>query len=94
MDNLKHLIGAYFYEAWNEYEYRSWEEAVDDFVRRSPGMAGLVPGEIDTLLAEGRDDPELDDHLVGFGFSYSPPEGDRAWLVEVRDRITSRMAGA
>lgn len=94
MDNLKHLIGAYFYEAWDEYEYSSWEEAVDDFVRRSPDMAPLVPSEIDTVLAEDQSDSELDDHLVSFGFSYSPPEGDRAWLLAVRDRIVEQRADA
>ena len=36
MDDLKHLLGAYFYELWDEHEYDSWHAAVDDFVRRSP----------------------------------------------------------
>ena len=32
MDDLKHLLGAYFYELWDEHEYDSWEAAIDDFV--------------------------------------------------------------
>lgn len=91
MDNLKHLVAAYFYEAWDEYEYTSWEQAVDDFVRRSPERARLVPGEIDQLVASVVDDQELDRTLVGFGFSSTPPDGDRTWLGAVRDRIAARL---
>ena len=48
MDNLKHLISAYFYELWDQYEYASWQEAVDDFVRRSPERARAFPTRLKT----------------------------------------------
>lgn len=85
MDNIKHLIAAYFYELWDQHEYSSWEEAVDDFVARSPERAASIPGEIEELVSAG--DNELADQLAAFGLDYLPPEGHRAWLCAVSDRI-------
>ena len=92
MNNLKHLIGAYFYQLWDQFEYPTWEEAVDDFVRRSPDRAAATPAEIDELLTSAPDNV-IEDKLVGFGFDHSPPEGVRSWLAEVRDRIATQLPG-
>lgn len=87
MKNLQHLIAGYFYQEWNEQEYGSWEQAVDDFVRRSPNKAPLVPKEIDSILKQAADEEELDRTLVSWGLSHTPPEGEAAWLRAVRNRI-------
>ena len=92
MDNLKHLISAYFYELWDEHEYSSWQEAVDDFVRRSPERARNVPHEITHLLTDDRGDEELAKQLEQWGFDAQTPDGERVWLLGVRDRITSDLA--
>ena len=92
MDNLKHLISAYFYELWDRHEYSSWEAAVDDFVRRSPDRALRVPDEIDKLLAGCKSDEELAEQLEQWGFDAQPFEGERAWLSKLSDRIRAGLA--
>ena len=52
MDDLSHLFSAYFYEAWDEYEYKTWEAAVDDFARRSPERVVGATNALERLLAE------------------------------------------
>ena len=94
MDDLTHLFSAYFYEAWDEYEYGSWEEAVDDFARRSPDrVAGAVVG-LQQLLDEPLGDDALDERLRTLGCTFVSDQGDRAWLVQLRDRLRSAPAGA
>ena len=92
MDNLKHLISAYFYQLWDECEYSSWQDAVDDFVRRSPERARSVPDEIEGLLAEDLSDEELAARLAQWGFDAEPSEGERAWLSDVGSRIRVDLA--
>ena len=92
MDNLKHLIIAYFYELWDQHEYASWQEAVDDFVRRSPERARSVPDEIDDLLAAFLDNQELSTQLAQWGFDADPADDDRAWLSRVGSRIRDDLA--
>jgi hypothetical protein len=92
VDDLTHLFSAYFYEAWDEYEYGSWEEAVDDFVRRSPGrVSGAVVG-LQALLDEQLEDAALDERLRALGCTFVSDQGDRAWLVQLRDRLRSASA--
>lgn len=86
MKNLEHLIGAYFHQDWN-HVYSSREEAVADFVRRSPDRAPAVPDEIDELLRSSDDD--LAGRLESMGFDDAPPDGDRAFLVELRAHLVS-----
>jgi len=94
VDDLTHLFSAYFYEAWDEYEYRSWEEAADDFARRSPDrVAGAVIG-LQALLDEPLDDHALDERLRALGCTFVSNQGDRAWLAQLRDRLRSTSAGA
>jgi hypothetical protein len=82
---------AYFYELWDQYEYSTWEDAVDDFVQRSPDLATAIPAEIDELLTSATDDA-LASRLDEFGFDHTPQEGVREWLAAVRDRITGQLA--
>ena len=93
MDDFTHLFSAYFYEAWDEYEYGTWEEAVDDFARRSPErVAGAVVG-LQALLDEPLGDDELDQRLRSLGCTFVSDLGDRAWLAQLRDRLRSASAG-
>jgi hypothetical protein len=86
MENLEHMIGAYFHQDWN-HVYATRHEAVADFVRRSPDRAATVPQEIDGLLNSAGDDDELAIRLSAMGFDDAPPDGDRAFLAELRDHI-------
>jgi hypothetical protein len=58
MDGLKYVLPAYFHQDWN-HTYRSWQEAVDDYVSVSGDSVGAVPSEIDHLLRDTPDDAEL-----------------------------------
>ena len=89
MENLEHLIGAYFHQDWN-HVHATREEAVADFVRRSPERAAAVPGEIDDLLASSSDE-ELVTRLHEMGFDDAPPDGDRAFLSDVRAHLAQLL---
>ena len=91
MDNLKHLISAYFYELWDQHEYATWQDAVDDVVRRSPDRALSVPSEIEDLLAEDLSDDQLAARPVKWGFDAAPIEGERIWLAAVGERIRTDL---
>lgn len=92
MDDLSHLFSAYFYEGWDEYEYESWEDAVDDFARRSPERVSGAVALLQDLLAEQLSDSDLDRRLRDAGCTFVSEVGDRAWLVQLLGR--SRSEGA
>ncbi len=94
MDDLAHLFGAYFYEDWDEYEYQTWQHAVDDFSRRSPGRVPGAAKALQDLLAENLTDEELDQRLRAAGCTYVSEHGDRAWLVLLLDHLRSEAAGS
>ena len=83
MENLEHLIGAYFHQDWNQV-YATRHEAVADFVRRSPDRAARARLEIDELLSSTGSNEELAARLTAMGFDEAPPDGDRAFLIELR----------
>ena len=86
MENLEHLIGAYFHQDWN-HVYATREEAVADFARRSPERVSSVPGEIDELLDATPDNEALAERLSAMGFDDAPLEGDRAFLLDLRAHL-------
>jgi hypothetical protein len=86
MENLEHLIGAYFHQDWN-HVYATRHEAVADFVRRSPDRAARVGLEIDELLTSTGSGEELAAHLSAMGFDDAPPDGDRAFLIDIQSCI-------
>ena len=94
MDDLSHLFSAYFYEAWDEFEYQSWEDAVDDFARRSPERVQGATEGLQDLLAEKLTDDELDQRLRAAGCTYVSEQGDRAWLTLLLDHLRSEAAGS
>ena len=93
MNDLAHLFGAYFYEDWDEYEYQSWQQAADDFARRSPERVAGAISALQDLLDESLAEAELDARLRKQGCTYSPEQGDRGWLHELLDRLRSLAAG-
>lgn len=86
MQNLTYLMAAYFHEDWN-HTHTTWQAVVDDFLTDNPARVKQVPGEIDEFLSATLDDRELEGKLIAMGCAYDPPQGDRAWLEAVRDRI-------
>jgi hypothetical protein len=86
MENLEHMIAAYFHQDW-KLVYATRQEAVADFVARSPDRAASVPREIDELLASIGDDEELINRLTAMGFDDAPPDGDRLFLIDLRDSL-------
>lgn len=91
MDDLQHVIGAYFYEFWDEHEYTSWEEAVDDLMARSPDRAARGADQIDTLLLNSGSEEVVQGCLEAMGLAYTPPDGVSSWLAAVRDRIRASV---
>lgn len=94
MDDLTHLFRAYFYEAWDEFEYASWQDAVDDFGRRSPERVAGAVLALRALLDEPLTDAQLDSRLRALGCTFVSERGDRAWLVDLLDRLRSAPTGA
>jgi hypothetical protein len=94
MDDLAHLLGAYFYEDWDEYEYQSWQEAVDDFARRSPRRVSGAIAALQDLLEAGLTDAQLEDHLRSAGCTFVSEQGDREWLQLMLKRLTSTESGS
>jgi hypothetical protein len=86
MENLEHLIGAYFHQDWN-HVYATRHEAVADFVRRSPDRAAKARLEIDELLSSTGNAEELAAHMSAMGFDDAPPDGGRAFLIDIRSYI-------
>ena len=94
MDDLAHLFGAYFYEDWDEYEYESWQDAVDDFAHRSPGRVTGAVAALRDLLETRLSDAELDDRLRAAGCTFVFEQGDRAWLQLLLERLTNTGSGS
>jgi hypothetical protein len=87
VDDLSHLFSAHFYEAWDEFEYESWEEAVDDYARCSPERVPGAVAALQQLLADNLPDAQLDRRLRAAGCTYLPDVSDRAWLVQLLGRL-------
>ncbi|WP_299925958.1 contact-dependent growth inhibition system immunity protein [uncultured Nocardioides sp.] len=87
MDDLTYLFSAYFYEAWDEYEYGSWQDAVDDFACRSPDRVAGVVAALRAMLDEPLTDDQLDSNLRAQGCTFVSENGDRTWLVQVIERL-------
>lgn len=90
MENLKHLIGAYFHQDWN-HVYPTREAAVADLLRREPKVASQAAEEIDLVLGS-ETDHELRDTLDALGFDDAPFDGERSFLLAIRDQIRAENA--
>jgi hypothetical protein len=89
---LRHLLGAYLNQDWFDF-YADEKSAVDDFVKESPDFVDGLPSEIDRLLSEATNDPQLETYLVSIGCEYqpSPDLGYREWLKQIADRVRSAV---
>lgn len=90
MKDLTYLLSAYFHEDWNA-GHSSWQAVIDDFATDDPSTVAAVPDEIDVLLSSEPSDQGLGAALLEMGCAYAPPEGDRAWLRAVRDRLRTAI---
>lgn len=92
MDDLRHLMSAYFHQDWLlEYD-GSWEAAVDDFVRRTPDQVTPAIAQIDAVLAEGYSNEELGRRLYELGnyrHAGDEPDAYASWLSAVAARLHS-----
>ena len=89
MDNLLHLAQAYLYDGWDEYEYDTWHDAVDDFARRSPARVPRAIDEIDAALASDRSDRELAVLLNASKLPYDHEHGASDWLRDLRAHLVT-----
>jgi hypothetical protein len=90
MSPFEYLLAAYFHQDWN-HTYDSWEGVVDDFMTDNPAKVEAVPREIDELLSAQSDEEGLTRELIAMGCAYDPPEGDRAWLAAMGQRIRAGL---
>ena len=90
MDDLRHLMAAYFHQDWwDEYD-GSWESGVHDFARRSPQRVPGLLHDIDTLLDEQLTDDELGRRLDDLGNYRHPgdsPSAHIVWLQCIRQLL-------
>jgi hypothetical protein len=92
MENLRHLMSAYFHQDWWDEYAGSWTAAVDDYMRRSPGRAQGLLDEISLLLASERDDATVARILDELGNYRSPGDSPTAhldWLEQIRERVAA-----
>lgn len=92
MDNLKHLMAAYFHQDWSAEYDGSWPAAVEDFARRAPARVPELTHEISALLERQPAEREVADLLDAMGNYRSPGAGPTAhidWLHDIRALLTS-----
>ena len=90
MDNLRHLMSAYFHQDWWDECDGSWSAAVDDFARRSPDRVDGVITDITSLLASDPSEAEAADTLKELGNYRSPDPSPTAhvdWLRAILDQL-------
>ena len=90
MDELRHLMSAYFHQDWVDEYVGSWQDAVDDFVRRSPDRVVPAATQADALLTEPLSNDELGRRLYDLGnyrHAGDEPDAYASWLREVAERL-------
>lgn len=84
---LWQFLGAYLHQDWRE-DYESPSAALRDFVSGSPGLAVVLPREVDLALASTSDDAVLEELLASLGSFFVPSragENPRDWLRHLKD---------
>lgn len=92
---LNQLIGGYFHQDFS-YEYSSYREALEDYLRGNPqDDLRQAREEILQLLAMAESDQELGRAVAALGMSVSPPDGVslRQWLVDIAHAIERHLRG-
>jgi hypothetical protein len=95
LPDLGQLLAAYFHEDW-PLGGRGWEGVLSDYLAESSPAAVVRTGsQLDTLLAAGLGDTELESVLERLGGSVDPGGlGQRPgeWLLAVRARLAAGAA--
>lgn len=89
--NLDRLFESYLDEDFDLIG--DWPEVVDHFAMREPHRVPGTIAELADVLRRDLDDAELDQLLTEHRCAYFvEPEGARAFLEGIRDRLTLRLA--
>lgn len=90
---LAQLMGAYLHQDYDIVG--TVEDNVDLFVRDSPDLAALLPGEVSCVLSETTSEAGLRQLLIDVGCQLRPPGGTsyRAWLTDIADHVRRAQAG-
>lgn len=97
MDNLRHLMTAYFHQDWWDEYGGSWSAGVSDFARRSPDR---VPGLITEITALLESDPSEADaagllkELGNYRAPTTSPTAHLDWLHSILDMLAPGAADA
>lgn len=94
MENLRHLISAYFHQDWVLDGGQS-VDTVRAFLSEPREVVHSCADQIDMLLARDFREGELGWLLEEWGNGYDAGEGDaeyRAWLSEIRDQIRAFLS--
>ncbi|MGR3935505.1 contact-dependent growth inhibition system immunity protein [Streptomyces sp. BRA346] len=92
---LNQLIGGYFHQDFS-YEYSSYREALEDYLRGNPqDDLRQAREEIPQLLAMAESDRELRRAVAALGMGVSPPDGVplRQWLIDIAHVIERHLGG-
>ena len=86
MNDLRHLMAAYFHQdSWDEYD-GSWRAALADYVQRAPERVPGLVEDISALLAGDPTDEEVAATLREMGnyrSTGSSPTANVDWLGEI-----------
>lgn len=84
---LRELMRSYLHQ---DYDLDGTvEENVDLFVADDPELAKTLPDEIDSLLASGPDEADLERVVDALGAEIGPlpPMTYREWLIKIAERV-------
>lgn len=87
MDNLRHLMTAYFHQDWWDEYGGSWRSAVADFAARAPERLPALEVEIAGLLDRHLTDAEVSlllDEMGNFRHPGDEPDAHICWLRDIR----------
>lgn len=97
MENLKHLMAAYFHQDWWEEYGGSWTAALEDFVHRAPDRVPNTIKEISQVLETRPSDGDVARLLDEMG-SYRDPGPESTahvdWLTEIREMLSDSQNSA
>ncbi|WP_307861840.1 contact-dependent growth inhibition system immunity protein [Nocardioides sp. SYSU D00065] len=94
MDDLRHLMAAYFHQDWSAEYDGSWQAAVADYARRSPDRVPGLLADITRLLEQSETDDDVASTLDGMGNYRSPGDSPTAhvdWLREIHAQARALM---
>jgi hypothetical protein len=86
MNDLRHLMAAYFHQDWWDEYHGSWRAALTDYVQRAPERVPGLVADISTLLAGDPKDGDVATTLEEMGNYRSPgssPTAHLDWLKEI-----------